>query len=37
MFIEHQPEKGKGVMSFVSGMFATHPPIDKRIKVLEQF
>ena len=30
MFIEH---KSKGIMS----LFATHPPIEKRIQVLEQF
>ncbi len=37
MFIENQPDKSSGFMSFISGMFATHPPIEKRVKVLEQF
>lgn len=37
MFIEHRPDKSSGFMSFISGLFATHPPIDKRIKILEQF
>ena len=39
MFIEH-PTKKKDRSSFSSmldSMFATHPPIKKRIKVLEQF
>ena len=37
MFIENQPDKSSGIMSFISGLFATHPPIDKRIKALEQY
>jgi heat shock protein HtpX len=37
MFIENRPDKSSGVMSFISGLFATHPPIEKRIQVLEQF
>lgn len=38
MFIENRPdENSKGLMSFLSGIFASHPPIDERIKVLEQF
>lgn len=39
MFIDH-PSKKKEDKSFLSaftGMFATHPPIDKRIQLLEQF
>ncbi|MCD4737336.1 MAG: M48 family metallopeptidase [Bacteroidales bacterium] len=35
MFIEHPGEKKKG-FSF-SSIFATHPPIQERIKILEQF
>ncbi|MFN6944586.1 MAG: M48 family metallopeptidase [Cytophagaceae bacterium] len=37
MFIENRPEESAGVMSAISGLFATHPPIEKRIAVLEQF
>lgn len=37
MFIENTPDKSSGVMSFLTGLFATHPPIDKRIKALEQY
>jgi heat shock protein HtpX len=37
MFIENQPDKSAGIMATISGLFATHPPIEKRIKVLEQF
>ena len=33
LFIEHDPEK----KSFIGSIFATHPPIDKRIAILEQF
>jgi len=33
LFIEHDPDKN----SFLSSIFATHPPIAKRIKILEQF
>lgn len=36
LFIEH-PRKVKSSFSGISGLFATHPPIEKRIKVLEQF
>ena len=35
MFIENPQEKQKG-FSF-SSIFATHPPIEERIKLLEQF
>jgi heat shock protein HtpX len=36
MFIEHrQPQEG--FRAALAGIFATHPPIDKRIAVLEQF
>ena len=36
MFIEHPKKKG-GMFAFFTNLFATHPPIDKRIEVLEQF
>ena len=34
LFIEHPLNKKK---PFMSGLFATHPPIEKRISVLEGF
>jgi heat shock protein HtpX len=37
LFIEHPTKKKKDATSFFNTMFATHPPIDKRISVLEQF
>lgn len=37
MFIEHRPDKSVGAFSALNGLFATHPPIEKRIKVLEEF
>lgn len=39
MFIEHKPDKenSAGLLSSISGLFATHPPIEKRIQYLEQF
>ena len=36
LFIEHPLRKGKK-SSGISGLFATHPPIKKRIAILEQF
>jgi heat shock protein HtpX len=36
LFIEH-PQKKQQLFSGISGLFATHPPIEKRIAVLEQF
>ena len=36
LFIEH-PRKKEKFFSGISGLFATHPPIEKRIAVLEQF
>ena len=36
LFIEHPLEKKPGFSGF-SSLFATHPPIEKRISVLEQF
>ena len=37
LFIEHPGNHVKGFFSSLSGLFATHPPIEKRIQVLEQF
>ena len=38
LFIEHPTKKKKqGFSQKFSSLFATHPPIEKRIKVLEQF
>jgi heat shock protein HtpX len=37
MFIDYQPDKSSGFMGSLAGLFATHPPIDKRIAYLEQF
>jgi heat shock protein HtpX len=36
LFIEH-PRKKESALSGISGLFATHPPIEKRIQLLEQF
>lgn len=37
LFIQHPGKHVKSALSGVSGLFATHPPIEKRIQVLEQF
>ncbi len=37
LFIEHPTEKSKGIVGMFQGLFATHPPIEERIKILEQF
>lgn len=37
LFIDNPPEPKKDLFSFFNGLFATHPPIKKRISVLEQF
>lgn len=37
LFIEHPGQHAKSALSGISGLFATHPPIKDRIKVLEQF
>jgi len=36
LFIEH-PRKKEKLFSGITGLFATHPPIEKRIAILEQF
>ncbi len=36
LYIDNSPPKNKSFMSSVAGMFATHPPIDNRIEILEQ-
>ncbi len=37
LFIDNPKEKKKDLFSFFNGLFATHPPIEKRISVLNQF
>jgi heat shock protein HtpX len=37
MFIQNKPDKSSGFMGAVAGFFSTHPPIEKRIKVLDEF
>lgn len=37
MFIEHPTKKEKSEKSMFTSIFATHPPIKKRIELLEQF
>ena len=37
LFIEHPGKQAKSALSGLSGLFATHPPIEKRIEMLEQF
>ena len=37
LFIENRPDKSSGILSAISGLFATHPPIEKRIEILENF
>ncbi len=37
LFIDNPPEPKKDLFSFFNGLFATHPPIEKRIAVLNQF
>lgn len=35
-FIENDPKHSKGFMSALGGLFSTHPPIEKRIQILER-
>lgn len=37
LFIQHPGKQARSAFSGLSGLFATHPPIEKRIQVLEQF
>lgn len=37
LFIEHPGKQAKSAFFGLSGLFATHPPIEKRIQILEQF
>ncbi len=37
LFIDNGIEKKKGFLSKIASFFSTHPPIEKRIQVLEQF
>lgn len=37
LFIQNPGKQAQSALSGLSGLFATHPPIEKRIKVLEQF
>lgn len=37
LFIEHPGKQAQNALSGLSGLFATHPPIEKRIQILEQF
>ena len=37
LFIEHPQKKKKGFSQKFSSLFSTHPPVEKRIEVLEQF
>ena len=37
LFIQHPGKQAMGLLDGMSGLFATHPPIEKRIEILEQF
>lgn len=37
LFIQHPKKETESAFSGLSGLFATHPPIEKRIEILEQF
>lgn len=37
LFIQHPGKQAKSSSWGLSRLFATHPPIDKRISIIEQF
>jgi heat shock protein HtpX len=37
MYIIHPKQLSQGLMQFLSGLFATHPSTEERIRILEQF
>lgn len=37
MYIIHPKQMAQGLMAFISGLFATHPSTEERIRILEQF
>lgn len=37
LFIQHPGKQAMGFLDSLNGLFATHPPIEKRIQILEQF
>ena len=37
MYIIHPKQMAHGLMEFISGLFATHPSTEERIRILEQF
>ena len=37
MYIIHPKQVSQGLMEFISGLFATHPSTEERIRILEQF
>jgi len=37
MYIIHPKKMTQGLMNFISGLFATHPSTEERIRILEQF